>query len=50
MKIGRDIAKQYLNTVSFGLVVARKGSVGALPLVSGVHKLLMGKLPDHLRN
>ena len=25
-------------------------TVGALPLVSGVHKLLMERLPDHLCN
>ena len=38
------------NSVFLGRVKIKKCSVGALPLVSGVHKLLMERLPDHLCN
>jgi hypothetical protein len=35
----------------YGLpLVMLECSVGALPLVSGVHKLLVERLPDHLCN
>ena len=47
--MGKPEGKRPLELLG-GVWIILKCIVGALPLVSGVHKLLMERLPDHLCN